>query len=269
MRIYDELRFFLRKISRTLRNVVATITIPQTTTIKRTILSRRVSGMYLGLSLDFWNILLQIFVGATAFAALGLFVAQRAVIVLQDESEKEAKEALERYKSEAASKISEASTRGEQAKADASKANARALEAQLALEKFKAPRVLSEEQQASIGEKVSSFVGQRVSIGAIPTTFEHVALAEMISKALHKGGLTPDFNQGAAEVQVGPTKGVVARYVTGNERGKTFAEVLASALRDEGIAAGAVPDMMKYLIKQEEVNVEGHSWVVIVVGEKN
>lgn len=147
-------------------------------------------------------------------------------------------------------------------------ANTKALEAQLALEKFKAPRVLSEEQQASIGEKVSSFVGQRVSIGAIPTAFEHVALAEMISQALHKGGLTPNFNQGAAEMHVGPTKGVVARYVTGNDRGKTFAEILASALRDEGIAAGAVPDMMKSLIKQEEVNVEGHSWVVIVVGEK-
>jgi hypothetical protein len=93
--------------------------------------------MYLGLSLDTWNIALQIFVGLTAFAATALFVAQRAVIVLQDDAEKKAEYDLKKYKSDAAErldkaikeadrKIAEANTRGEEAKSESSKANERA-----------------------------------------------------------------------------------------------------------------------------------------------
>ena len=55
---------------------------------------------------------------------------------------------LERQKSQTA-----------EADARASEANARAIEAQLALERFKAPRNLNPEQQQGIIQKVSQFAG--------------------------------------------------------------------------------------------------------------
>lgn len=92
--------------------------------MKRAFFLRRVD-MYLGLGLDTWNVLTLVFLGAKAIAAFGLLISQRAVIVLQDEVDKASREELERYKTQASKKISDANARGEEAKASAAEANAR------------------------------------------------------------------------------------------------------------------------------------------------
>ena len=53
------------------------------------------------------------------------------------------------------------------AHAQIAEANARALEARLALEKFKAPRSIALEQAADISNKLTSFKGTRFDISAI------------------------------------------------------------------------------------------------------
>lgn len=153
MKIYNLFLLFLARRVRILKAVVNNITSIHKALRHKTIFSKRDSGMFLWLDLDTWNILMQILLGATAFAAIGLFVAQRAVIVLQDEADIEAKQALDKYKSNSAKLISDANARGEEAKT-------KALEAQLALEKFRAPRVLSAEQQQAIIGALKKFQGQ-------------------------------------------------------------------------------------------------------------
>jgi chromosome segregation ATPase len=58
-------------------------------------------------------------------------------------------------------RIAELSTQAEQLRKDTADANARALEAQLALEKFKQPRSLSERQIETIASKLKQFAGTR------------------------------------------------------------------------------------------------------------
>jgi hypothetical protein len=149
-----------------------------------------------------------------------------------------------------------------------SEANARALEASAALKNYQPPRTLQPDSLRKIAGRLRSFNGQRVSIGAIPPIFEHVVLGEQIGQALSLGGINSDWNQSAAEIQVGPVRGVVARYITGNERGENFAKALADALLGEGISAVAEGGMMDKVIKPDNRNDEGNSWVVIAVGEK-
>lgn len=67
-------------------------------TIGNATFSKRVNGMYLGVYLSSWNIIMLVCLGATAIAAFGVVVATRAVIVLQDDAEKEAKRDLENIK---------------------------------------------------------------------------------------------------------------------------------------------------------------------------
>jgi hypothetical protein len=50
---------------------------------------------------------------------------------------------------------------GDQLRKDTAEANARALEARAELEKFKAPRTLSAEQQARISEEMKPFAGTK------------------------------------------------------------------------------------------------------------
>ncbi|MFP3866815.1 MAG: hypothetical protein ACLFUU_01460 [Desulfobacteraceae bacterium] len=62
--------------------------------------------------------------------------------------------------------------------------SARTAEAELALEKLKAPRFLNEKQMHSLIARMKEFKGERVSIGVIPFNFEGASLADQIIRAL-------------------------------------------------------------------------------------
>lgn len=151
--------------------------------------------------------------------------------------------------------------------------SARTAEAELALAKLKAPRLLNEEQMQSLATRMKEFPGQSVSVGAIPFTFEGASLADQIFRALEAAGVNVSFNQGAAQVQVGAANGIVARATTGNEKGERFAASFAQAMNDMGIKATAVggllESIMGKLIEQgRHRNDPANEWVVIVVGDK-
>jgi hypothetical protein len=82
------------------------------------------------------------------------------------------------------------SARGEIAKANrgAAEANARAVEAQLALEKFKAPRELTPEQQARITFAALPFKGTRFDMAVIPNDPEAIVLVGKIAGPLRAAG---------------------------------------------------------------------------------
>jgi hypothetical protein len=72
---------------------------------------------------------------------------------------------------------------------------------------------------------------------------------------------------------VGSPQGVVARYVTGNDRGEQFAKSLAETLAANGIASnatgGLVEEIMENITKQgRPINDPANEWVVIAIGDK-
>lgn len=151
--------------------------------------------------------------------------------------------------------------------------SARTAEAELALAKLKAPRLLNEEQMQSIATRMKEFAGQYVSVGAIPFTFEAASLADQIVRALIAAGMKADLNQGSAQVQVGAVNGIVARATTGNEKGTKFAALFAQTMNEMGIKASARGGlnesiMGKLIEKGRPRNDPANKRVVIVVGDK-
>jgi hypothetical protein len=126
------------------------------------------------------------------------------------------------------------------AKQAASEANARAAEARLALEKFKAPRLLSLEQMASISKRVPNLPMNSVTVGATEISVEAIALAEQIFKILSMSGLRPHANNAFASNNFGIFTGVLIQFTTGNDSSERIAETLSEALNAEGIATKSV-----------------------------
>jgi hypothetical protein len=127
-----------------------------------------------------------------------------------------------------------------------SDANARAIEAQLALEKFKAPRTLSPEQQRRIASKLLAFEGTTFELITYRAEPEPASLAESIGAAVKnaKWSLIPVDGS-----MLGVASGV---FVTVNKttcdesgrcteavlkRDRDAAEALVTALRNEGIVS--------------------------------
>jgi hypothetical protein len=86
-------------------------------------------------------------------------------------------------------------------KARADEANARALEAQLALEKFKAGRMLSPEQAADVASKMSDWANsasgfeRRVAVFAVSKTHEAARLADQLADVLGPSGAKWSVNR--------------------------------------------------------------------------
>jgi hypothetical protein len=85
-------------------------------------------------------------------------------------------------------KTAQAIAESDTAKKGAAEANARALEAQLALEKFKAPRVLTDEEVQAIAKKLKPFSGQEFQIITYWEMQEPLAFANQIYAALDLAG---------------------------------------------------------------------------------
>jgi hypothetical protein len=97
-----------------------------------------------------WSLLGSLLVGVVA-----------TFLIVQTTDVKEDHWAIDRR--ESAERIAGLTTQGDQLRKDTADANARALEAQLELAKFKAPRLLTEEQQARIVGQIKTFSGQQYS----------------------------------------------------------------------------------------------------------
>lgn len=159
------------------------------------------------------------------------------------------------------------------AKSSIAQANARAAEAQLELKKLKTPRAFSDEQAARFIEKMSKYKGQSAPVGASPVTFESASFALQVSKALSAAGMNSPIGQEAISFQIGLVRGVVVKHVTGNDKGKQFAEALAAALNAEGFTASPLEGLMESImeagIKQGRGRNDPTNEIVMIgVGEK-
>jgi hypothetical protein len=126
----------------------------------------------LGLSIDSWNLAL---VGGLALGALSaaiVVVATIAVIRLQNAESAATKQEFDRYKLEAAQKIAEA--------------DARALEAQAQLEKFKSPRNIV--NQSAVVSKLIGFKGTRFDMAVVVGDPEANRFLGQLSKTLQLAG---------------------------------------------------------------------------------
>lgn len=143
----------------------------------------------LGLSLDTWNSLIAIF--AIGAAVLGLLSGAATYVAyrLQKSDATAEKAEFDRYKLDAGKAIAEA--------------DARAKEAQLALEMYKAPRNLSVQQEAAIIAALSPLKGATFSICTLPGDEETFAFARQIEAALKKAGLLGEIDDGFMTVVTG------------------------------------------------------------------
>jgi hypothetical protein len=157
-------------------------------TNENTTRSATVRRMFLGFSLHAWEQWMLVFLGVVAIGGVGVVAATYAVIKLQREESAQAKKELDEYKASAAAETAAANEKAATANERAEVARREAAEAQLALERFKAPRTLSASQQDAIAEKLRPFAGQKFDVGINSGDPEAISLAEIIENILAKAG---------------------------------------------------------------------------------
>jgi len=155
----------------------------------------------------------------------------------------------ERDRTESAERVASLVVQGDRLRKDTAEANARAMEAQLALEKFKAPRSLSAEQQDRIATKVRPF-GSIPFDFAVQTDPESINLMEQISASLESAGwIRKPWKDGGVifTPQGKPPAGIVSFSglaiqidVSKTAEWDWAASTLWKAIEAEGIAATAV-----------------------------
>jgi len=134
-------------------------------------------------------------------------------------------------------KTAQAVAESDIAKKDTADANARALEAQLALQQFKAPRDLTDEQVRQIADKLKPFAGQKFQIVPYWEMKEPLALANRIYTPLELAGwkyVKPE----KTPFMLGGTEGVqVWRHPNADDRVQQAADALVTALNGAGVFA--------------------------------
>lgn len=165
------------------------------------------------------------------------------------------------------------------AKAEAAKANARAIEAQLQLEKFRSPRVITDEQRVAIVGALSKWAligdgGQRQSLAVFPIdpSFEAASLADQLATVFGADGVGFSINRNA--VMYGKTYSLsgVGLLTSRNPRGITVAAAIAETLNAAGIQAFVLSDRRKGCedMEQYKGDAETDPWcsaISLMVGE--
>jgi len=133
-------------------------------------------------------------------------------------------------------------------------------------------RALSDEQVQALVRRMTPFLHQHITVGASPVTLESGRFADQLVIALRAAGVSAERSDSSAGIQVGAAHGVVARYVTGNQRSEQFAKSLTEELAADGFAAratnGLVEEIMQALVKQgRPINDPANEWVVVAVGD--
>lgn len=174
---------------------------------------------------------------------------------------------IEKTRAEADVKISDAKAGAAKANERAAQAEEKAAEAKLALEKYKAPRILTSEGQARVASKMASYSGQAFDFAAT-TSKESLNLVEQIESTLVSAKWMPlEWTGGTISRNGKPMLGhaietgiTVQVEIEQQENLLGIAKALSSALKDEGIAAEAqlmpVP------------RTDNHNAIHIVVGDK-
>lgn len=158
-----------------------------------------------------------------AFAAALVGIATYAVVQLQRQEIAASKDEFERYKLDAGQSIAEA--------------GARAAEANLELEKFKAPRRLELAQQNRIKEKLKGFHGTTFEIVTYPYEPEPAALSRDIVETL-KGAAWVFNPNNHKNSLLSPVSGVTITVgMPSNANTDEAGRALFEALTSEGIAA--------------------------------
>ncbi|MDR3468930.1 MAG: hypothetical protein P4M07_23635 [Xanthobacteraceae bacterium] len=163
---------------------------------------------------------------------------------------------------------------GDQLRKDTAEANAKALEARLELERFKAPRLLGPGQLKRVAEKMGTFAGTRFDVAALPGDPEALNFALQIAAVLGAAGWSwIEFNHptgplmtvygipGKPNIGQGGAWGVVVQ--THSDHADEFeaaAKALAGALDAEGFVAAAGGSPVE--------SIPNHDTVHIIVGKK-
>lgn len=175
----------------------------------------------LGLGLDAWNSLIAVFASVGAiFALLGGGATYVACRLQKAETQRE-KTAFEAYKLEANKSISEA--------------NARATEAQLALERYKAPREISDSDLGRLVAKLREFKGREYQITTFWDLKEPLALAGKLHQVLTLSEW--DFiKPESGSFLLGGMSGIqVWSHPTASQKTKDAADALVAALNQIGL----------------------------------
>jgi len=199
--------------------------------------SAAASTLFLGHNGEWWDFWLITSVVIAALAATAIGITTAGSIVSHKREAAAAEDALEKFKLITEQKISES--------------NARAEEAKLALEKYRAPRVLTNDGMNRVCEKIKKYAGSRFDL-TVPVNMEEGSdLAVAIPVALNKAGWigvpipgaeTPPNSLTSPSHGIGTTQGVFGVAIGLEAADLSYrtikkADDLVRALKDEGISA--------------------------------
>jgi len=187
----------------------------------------------LGMGLDGWNVLMVSSLGLGALAAFALVVSTVAIIKLQKASEIETRAEFDKYKLDAGKEIAGA--------------NERTAKAELALEKLKAPRFLTPEQQTFLESRLQPFKGQPYTLG-VATGDEPMEFLCLLDRVLQLAGWMKKDPTGDIVIETpcgsasqSNNSGVKIYVATGKmAEFKDAIVALATSLSSFGIAAAGV-----------------------------
>lgn len=165
----------------------------------------------------------------------------------------------------------------------AASANENAAEAQLALARYKAPRVLSPEQAASVAESMKQWAtlpksGAQQSVAVFPaaSTFEAARLADQLAAVLGPAGANWSINRFPVTYEVGPLALTgVGLLISHNARAEQIANALVQVLNANGIIAFIVPARRRGCEEMDDetkAKSETDPWcssISIMVGDKS
>ncbi|MEH2501406.1 hypothetical protein V1290_000217 [Bradyrhizobium sp. AZCC 1578] len=143
-----------------------------------------------------WGLLATAIIGAISWAAALTHSRWQSELSAENAKIAQAKERASNEKiarlvarsDDARAKLAIAEEGIAKANESAAQANARAAEAQLALEKLKAPRLLSDEQMSRLVEKLKKFGGTKFDAAAIPGDPEAIIFLSHITATLERAG---------------------------------------------------------------------------------
>jgi hypothetical protein len=174
----------------------------------------------------------------------------------------------EKDRTESAERIATLAAQGDQLRKDTAEANARALEAQLALERFRAPRSLTAEQQSELRAKLLPFAGTISRVWTMPAGSPDTAgLAGLLIHVLEQA----NWSVGRATSLSGQSfPGVVVAYRNGTDAAPQAA-ALVEYLNSAGVPATVAQpfdDEGGLMPASNMVSPAGLPNIVVVVGSK-
>lgn len=219
-------------------------------------------NLFLGHNGEFWDFWLIISVVIAAVAAAAIGVTTAGSVISHKREASAAEEELEKYKLSTNLNIKEA--------------EARALEAQAELAKFKAPRSMTPEQQMRIVGKLAGFKGTRFDMSVLASDPEAAIFLGQVSKTLQLAGwewvewahpsgpITLTYGWPGLP-NVGQMGGVGIEIFVHPDHAEQFREAstsLAKTLAAEGFSNGTVTDSVG------EQGIPSNDTLHIVIGKK-